>query len=43
MFNIKGQAPKTTPTSSTITKEEYDNLPSGATYTAPDGSIRTKG
>jgi len=26
-----------------ITKEEYDNLPSGATYTAPDGTVRTKG
>ena len=26
-----------------ITKEEYDNLPSGATYTAPYGTVRTKG
>ena len=26
-----------------ITKQEYDALPSGATYTAPDGSTRTKG
>jgi len=43
MFNIKGQAPKTTPTSNTITKEEYDKLPNGATYTAPDGTVRTKG
>lgn len=26
-----------------ITKAEYDKLPKGATYTAPDGSQRTKG
>ena len=26
-----------------ITKEEYDALPIGAKYTAPDGTIRTKG
>jgi hypothetical protein len=26
-----------------ITKAEYDKLPKGATYTAPDGTQRTKG
>ena len=25
-----------------ITKAEYDKLPSGATFTAPDGSLRIK-
>lgn len=26
-----------------ITQDEYNRLPSGATYTAPDGTLRTKG
>lgn len=31
-----------TPLSAGITQSQYDSLPSGATYTAPDGSQRTK-
>ena len=30
------------PSTGTTTKEEYDKLPKGARYTAPDGSIRNK-
>jgi hypothetical protein len=31
------------PTKTPITKAEYDKLPKGASYTAPDGTQRTKG
>ena len=38
---IAAAAPTTTRTS--ITQAEYDKLPKGATFTAPDGTVRTKG
>ncbi len=34
--------PEFKPSTGTTTKEEYDKLPKGARYTAPDGSIRNK-
>jgi hypothetical protein len=41
---LKGNAPAVaeTPAAKPITKAEYDRLPKGAAYTAPDGSQRTK-
>jgi len=40
---VRGAVPQAqNPVPKTVSKAEYDALPSGATFTAPDGSIRTK-